>query len=110
MFIEDTWGFFSPQKFCELTFYIWVLYKLLVQNKEKLLRPLYSELCGSEILNFQVWIMDLQCFLHGAWECGLNDPLFAKIDVLLQGSADSWVSTVKPVCPDTEFCLTCLTS
>lgn len=87
--LKTQWDSFPLQKFCELTFYIWVLYKLLVQNKEKLLRPLYSELCGSEILNFQVWIMDLQCFLHGAWEC---DPLFAKIDVLLHGSADSWVS------------------
>lgn len=69
VFIQDIMGFFSLQKFRELTFYIWVLYKLLVQNKEKLLRPLYSELCGSEILNFQVWIMDLvfspQCM--GMW-------------------------------------------
>jgi hypothetical protein len=35
MFIHDILGFFSL-KFCELMFYILLLYKLLVQNKEKL--------------------------------------------------------------------------
>lgn len=34
--------------------------------------------------------MDLQCFLHDSWDRGLNDPLFAQIDVLLQASDDGW--------------------